>query len=326
MTQHVYPAASSFNESDWKLLSEYWHPIALSSEVGESRPFAAKLLDVNLVLYRLDGLTAALDHCPHRGTRMSLGKISNGSLVCPYHGLEFNGRGVCTRIPGDPRSTRIPERFKIPTFQTQEAYGLIWVCLSGNPRCPLPDWSCLEKAGNQRFTIQAVWNTSAPRQVENFNDMAHFATVHTGTFGSAAHPEVLPYVVEQRPHGLYFDAKIPSPDGTTRAEYELTFPFATRITDHSALGMEHICDVASPISAGRTRIFILSSRDHSQDQPLEEWVKFREAIIAEDRPMVEAQTPLWLPLDTQSEWHLASDRFSAAYRQYWRDRGMSSGH
>ena len=328
MTQCVYPPESSFNEGDWSLLSQYWHPVALSSDVGETRPFGTRLLDVNLVLYRLGGLTVALDRCPHRGTRMSLGTIANGSLVCPYHGLEFNGRGVCTRIPGDPRATRIPDRFRIPTFMAQEAYGLIWVCLSGNPRSPIPDWSCLEREGNQRFSLQAVWNTSAPRQVENFNDLAHFATVHAATFGSTEHPEVLPYVVEQRPYGLYFDARIPSPDGVTRAEYELTFPFATHITDHSTRGKEHICDVASPISAGQTRIFILSSRDHDQDQPLAEWIKFREAIIEEDRPMVESQIPVGLPLGPQMEWHLASDQFSAAFRQYWRDLGMtcSAGH
>ena len=327
MTQSVYPPESSFSEGDRNLLSQYWHPVALSSDVGETRPFATRLLDVNLVLYRLGGLTVALDRCPHRGTRMSMGTIANGSLVCPYHGLEFNGRGICTRIPGESRATRIPDRFRIPTFMSQEAYGLIWVCLSGNPRCPIPDWSCLEREGNQRFSLQAVWNTSAPRQVENFNDLAHFATVHAATFGSAEHPEVPPYVVEQRPHGLYFDAIIPLVDATVqnvRAEYELAYPFATRLTLHYTRGIEYICDVASPIALGQTRVFLLLSRDHDQDRPLKEWRNFQETVNEEDRPMVESQIPLSLPLDTQMEWHLASDQFSAAFRQYWRDLGMSS--
>jgi vanillate O-demethylase monooxygenase subunit len=328
-----YPAASSYTEGDWNLLSHFWHPVALSAEVGDTKPFATRLLDVNLVLYRLGSLTAAVDHCPHRGTRLSLGKIVRGSLVCPYHGLEFNGRGACTRIPGDPRATRIPDRFKIPTFLTEERYGLIWVCLSGSPKCPIPDWSYLEREGNQRASLQAVWNTSAPRHVENFNDLAHFATAHAATFGSAEHVEVLPYLVEKRPHGLYFDVTIPMADGSTfehrrlfkgvRSEYELTFPYATRLTLHYTRGIEHICDAASPLSAGQTRVFILKSRDHDQDQSLAEWVKFQDAVNEEDRAMVESQTPVALPLDRSREWHLASDRFSVAYRQYWLDLGMT---
>jgi vanillate O-demethylase monooxygenase subunit len=334
MTDNLYPAASSFKEDDWTILTNYWHPVALSDEVGDLKPFAARLLDIRLVLYRLGGLTAALDHCPHRGTRLSLGKITNGSLVCPYHGLEFNGRGACTRIPGDPRATRIPDRFKIPTFLTEERYGLVWVCLSGKPAFSIPDWSYLEQEGNQRASLQAVWNTSAPRHVENFNDLAHFSTAHAATFGSSDRTEVLPYVVEQRPHGLYFDVMIPMFDGSTfndqpkykeiRSEYELTFPYSTRLTLHYTNGIEHICDVASPMSAGQTRIFILKSRDHHQDQSLSDWVKFQEAVNEEDRAMVESQTPVGLPLDRTAEWHLGSDRFSVAYRKYWLDTGMSS--
>ena len=334
MTGSLFPSASSFTEGDWNLLSNYWHPVALSAEVGDTKPFAARLLDVNLVLYRLDGLlTAAVDHCPHRGTRLSLGKVANGSLICPYHGLEFNGHGACIRIPGDPHVTRIPDRFKIPTFLTEERYGLIWVCLSGIPRCPLPDWSYLEQQENQRASLQAVWNTSAPRHVENFNDLAHFATAHAATFGNADHPEVLPYKVARTPHGLYFDVSIPMLDASTfaapqrytgvRSEYELTFPYATRLSLHFSRGIEHMCDVASPMSARKTRIYILKSRDHDQHLPLTEWVQFQEAVNEEDRAMVESQTPVQLPLDRSTEWHLASDRFSVAYRQYWLDVGMS---
>jgi vanillate O-demethylase monooxygenase subunit len=334
MAADLYPAGSSFSHSDWTLLSQYWHPVAASTDVTDTKPFGTRLLDVNVVLYRLGGLTAALDLCPHRGTRLSLGKLKEGRLVCPYHGLEFDGRGVCTRIPGDPHATRIPERLRIATFPVEERYGLIWVCLSGNPRCPLPDWSCIEREGNQRGLMQAVWNASAPRHVENFNDLAHFSFAHTGTFGSADHPQVKPYTVEQRPHGLYFDAMVSMRDASffdaepsyspLRTEYELTFPYATRLTIHFPNGLEHICDVPSPISAGQSRVFILKSRDHDQHQPLADWLGFQEAVNEEDRVMVESQTPAALPLHRGAEWHVASDTFSVAYRKYWLEAGLGA--
>jgi len=333
MSQCQYPAGSSFTEGDWSILAKFWHPVALREEVSDTRPFATRLLDVKLVLYRLGGLTAALDHCPHRGTRLSMGTIANGSLVCPYHGLEFNGHGICTRIPGDPRATRIPERFSIPTFAVEERYGLIWVCLSGKPASPLPDWSAIEREGNQRASMQALWNTSAPRHVENFNDLAHLSIAHADTFGCAENPTVADYVVENRPHGLYFDARIPMVDGSTfghrayqdiRSEYEVTFPYATRLTLHYSRGLEHICDAASPISASQTRVFILKSRDHDQHESLAEWVRFQEAVNEEDRAMVESQTPVNLPLERSAEWQLASDRFSVIYRRYWSSLGMGT--
>ncbi len=330
----VYPAGSSYSSHDWHILSGYWHPVALSEEVPDERPLGVRLLDVNLVLYRLGGaLTAAHDHCPHRGTRLSLGRLKQGRLVCPYHGLEFDGRGICTRIPGDPRAGRIPDRFSIPTFLVEERYGLVWVCLSARPAAPIPDWSALEQPGNQRCSMHAVWNTSAARHVENFNDLAHFSTVHAGTFGSIDRPAVSPYSVESRPHGLYFEVTVPIFDGAVfgadaahkdlRTEYDVTFPFATRLTLHYTHGIEHICDAASPVSAGQSRIFILKSRDHDQDQPLEEWFRFQDAVNEEDRVMVESQLPVRLPLERGVEWHVASDVFSVAYRRHWAALGMS---
>jgi len=112
MSVAEYPEGSSFNPGDWQTLARFWHAVARSEDIDEERPWGTRLLDVNLVLYRVDGrLTAARDFCPHRGTRLSLGKLKSERLICPYHGLEFDGRGVCTRIPGDPRATKIPPRF-----------------------------------------------------------------------------------------------------------------------------------------------------------------------------------------------------------------------
>jgi vanillate O-demethylase monooxygenase subunit len=333
MPADLYPPDCSFSRNDWRILAGYWHPVALSEDVA-LRPIGTRLLDVNVVLYRVAGqITAALDHCPHRGTRLSLGKLDRERLICPYHGLEFDARGICTRIPGDPRAGRIPDRFSIPTFAVQEHYGLVWVCLAGTPAAPVPDWSCIEQSGNQRCSMRAVWKTSAARHVENFNDLAHFSTVHAGTFGDPEHPHVQSHAVEARAHGFYFDVTVPIFDGATfgdaraayrqlRTEYEVTFPFATRLTLHYSNGVEHICDAASPMSAGQTQIFILKSRDHDQDQPLEEWLRFQEAVNEEDRVMVESQIPVALPLARGVEWHLASDVFSAAYRKHWAALGL----
>jgi vanillate O-demethylase monooxygenase subunit len=330
----LYPSGSGFSPANWRLLAQYWHPVALCDHVGADKPLGVRLLDVNLVVYRVGGeLTVALDHCPHRGTRLSLGSIRRDRLVCPYHGLEFDGRGACTRVPGSADASLSLDHLGIQTFAVKQAYGLVWVCLSGEPAMPAPDWSRLEQDGNQRAVLHAVWNSNAMRHVENFCDLAHFAFVHTGTFGSEAHPEIAPYAVERRPNGLFFDVTIPMLESAifdgaarycdVRSEYELSFPFATRLTLHYPNGLEHICDVASPISIDQTQVFILKSRDHDQDQPLSEWIRFQEAINEEDRIMVESQTPAMIPMARGAEKHLGSDRFSVAYRRLWEQLGLS---
>src|SRR5690606_1366013 len=119
----VLPPDCSFNPSDWAILSRFWHPVARSDEVTD-RPFATRLLDVDLVLYRTaDGVTAARDVCPHRGGKLSLGIVRDGKLVCGFHGLHFDACGKCVHIPSLPPGAPISERFKLETWQCQERYG-----------------------------------------------------------------------------------------------------------------------------------------------------------------------------------------------------------
>ena len=64
-----------------------WHPVAQSSEVVDA-PLSVQLLNEAVVLWRnADGQAQAfVDRCPHRGARLSMGRVENGHLECPYHG------------------------------------------------------------------------------------------------------------------------------------------------------------------------------------------------------------------------------------------------
>lgn len=324
---------ATFSRADRLILADYWHPVALAADIQEGKLATALLLDVDLVLYRLDGkVHAAVDVCPHRGARLSLGRVSGEGLICLYHGLEFDGAGRCIRIPGDTAGALISERLRATMLAVEERYGLVWVCLSGAPKVPVPDWSAIEQPGNQRAEMKGVWEASALRHLENFCDVAHLSFVHGGTFAKPDHASVPPHAVQRRPHGLSYDVTLPMLEeqvvggavsyAEVRSEFEVTYPFATRLTLHFARGVEHICDVATPITAGRSAFFMLKSRDHDQDTPLEDWVVFQENVNEEDRPMVESQTPDWPPFSNAGEVHVGSDRFSVAYRKYWFDQGF----
>ncbi|HQO54639.1 MAG TPA: aromatic ring-hydroxylating dioxygenase subunit alpha, partial [Ottowia sp.] len=185
-----------------------WHPVALGHVVG-SQPRAVTLLGEDLVLWR-DGnghAHAWMDQCPHRGARLSLGRVHGGQLECPYHGWRFDGGGRCTHVPSVPDFQPGP-RHGARTFDTREAYGMLWVRLAApegepQPIHQLPVFAAeaeprLRKTTSGPYLVAA----SAPRIIENFLDMAHFGYVHEGWLGSRERPEIPPYEVQATPHGV----------------------------------------------------------------------------------------------------------------------------
>ena len=77
-----------------------WWVAAHRDEVT-TKPLSRWLLETPVVLYRLeDGTPAALyDRCPHRWAPLSEGHVRDDKIICPYHGMEFNTGGRCTKAP-----------------------------------------------------------------------------------------------------------------------------------------------------------------------------------------------------------------------------------
>src|ERR1700679_49477 len=233
------PRNSTFKESEWRALAGFWHPVARSAHVKD-KPFAAKLLDENLVVFRTSmGITVARDLCLHRGAKLSLGEMSGDQLVCGFHGFHYDHEGRCTKIPAHP-GIAIPGKLCLQTFASAERYGLVWVCLSGEPTCPLPDWPEYEGGAYELIPMDPIdWNASAGRHTENFNDVAHLSLVHMGTFGHRETPEVIRYPVIEGEHRLSIvipeanqhdrDIHGKQPDVISKVRYEQTIdiPFAS---------------------------------------------------------------------------------------------------
>ena len=323
------PRNCTFRESDWNILASFWHPVLFSSEVKD-KPVAAKLLDVNLVVFRTSkGVHAAKDLCIHRGAALSLGCIKDDQLVCGFHGLHYNTEGQCTKIPSmTDQSKPIPKHLKLETYQVTERYGMIWVCLKSETIAPLPEWPELEQDAANWTTIElpvGTWNSTAARHVENFNDDAHLSWIHTDTFGNPSTPQIPDYQVEHLDNGIVHEIPylevFKKRDGTLieapmHYQLQINFPFiSTLTTKHENKEIQYILhDVASPISAKESRIFqITSASDEFVDK--EEYIKFQTAVNSEDIPFVESQRPEELPLDISEEIHFPADQMSIQYRK-----------
>ena len=163
---------NSTGEAGW------WWPVALEHE-GRAGPLALQVLGRQLVLWRTarDEPVLMADRCPHRGARLSLGRLAQGRLQCPYNGWQFDASGACALVPATPGFIP-PASSAVERFGVLQAHGLLWCDLSGRASRAVPDLSDLPP----RRLIYGPFDvaTSAPRAVENFLDTSHFAFVHEG--------------------------------------------------------------------------------------------------------------------------------------------------
>ena len=117
-----------------------WHPVASLDELGGA-PHAVRLLERELVLWcdEARDIHAWLDRCPHRGTRLSMGRVTAGRLECAYHGWQFDGRGQCVAIPALPGFVP-PATHAASGYLVRTAFGLAWVRLQdSNEAIPVID-------------------------------------------------------------------------------------------------------------------------------------------------------------------------------------------
>ena len=325
----------AFSEANRDVLARYWHAVAFSSELGDE-PLGVVLLDIPLVLYRIDGRpAAALDRCPHRGARLSDGWIDGSNLICPYHGLHFDREGRCTRVPAAPEA-RIPESLQLQSVACQEANKLIWICLSSEADAPPPEWAWLDDQAAQYYALPALdCRAAATRFCENFNDVVHFSWVHRGTFGLSDSTNFTPYEVDERENGLSHEIIYRQVDRLSfagdddsrtdaRYRYDFTLPFANHMQiDFGPGRRQHIGAVASPVSATRSRVFFQFTRTYDMDQPIEEAIAFESAVFAEDAAVLESLSPTTSPLDPRQEAYVTGDRWTATYRKRLSEMGLS---
>jgi len=311
----------------------FWVAVASASSLHDT-PLREQREGTALVLWRDGrGQVAALDdRCPHRGASLASGRVEAGAIECAYHGWRFAADGRCLAIPARPG---LDPPHRACAWRACEAEGLVWV--AAEPATPGPP--ALGEAPARRvlcgpYEIQ----TSAPRAVENFLDTAHFAFVHERWLGDRGHAEVPPYDVvldaEGRPGVARYRAWQPRASSAAEGgawvayRYQVLGPHAALLVkqaEGSSLS-EAYALLACPLDDERTRLwFVLATSDETTSA--DELRAFQDRIFAQDRPILESQSPRRLPLDDspEGEQHGPADRLSVAYRRYLRTSGIACG-
>lgn len=108
-------------------LLDNWYLVARDTDV-DTGPVPLKRLNRDIVLWRGEDrkLLCVEDFCPHRGAKLSVGRVCDGNLACAYHGVQINGNGEFAAIPTEPKSPFIGQK-AIRHYPVQEAHGAIWV-------------------------------------------------------------------------------------------------------------------------------------------------------------------------------------------------------
>jgi phenylpropionate dioxygenase-like ring-hydroxylating dioxygenase large terminal subunit len=326
------PRNCSFDPEDWRIMAQSWFPVAIAANV-EAGPVGAVLLDQPLVVYHSGAeIIVADDLCPHRGVPLSMGARDGNGIRCIYHGLHFGAAGKCDHVPANPEM-HIPDRLHLKTYPAEQKYGLIWTRLRApledQPLWQIPTMPHWDDPEYQQIVCPTIDIAGfAGRQMEGFLDVAHFGFVHAATFGDVNNTRVPSYAPVTNAVGFSVDYRSMVGNYPIGVEgkgaagfewlrhFECHLPFTASITVHFPEdGRLVVMNCASPVSSRMTRLFAPIARNFDKHIPVEAVHEFNLKVFEEDRRVVEAQKPEFLPLDPVMEAHISADRSSFAYRK-----------
>lgn len=163
---------------------DHWY-VVCRSQALKDKPLAKTLMGTPLVLFRQqDGTPSALlDRCAHRNVPLSLGYVEHNRLVCGYHGWEYDGDGLCQRVPA-LCGVQTGKARRVQHFPTREHHGFVWVYGNADtppkvepfrfPEFDNPAYSSVVHHAQIGATLHAT--------LENILDVPHTAFLHRGLF------------------------------------------------------------------------------------------------------------------------------------------------
>ncbi len=183
MTAPMEPGG--YANQDTPLVRDAWYVAGLSTEISRDI-IARRFLGVDVALYRtLDGKPAAVrNRCPHRSFPLAKGKLVGDTLVCGYHGMQFDQSGRCTQMPSMPI---VPTNANVRSFPIIERAPLVWIWM-GDPDMAkeelIPDTHWLSSPEWASVTGSFHMKTDYVSMHENLLDQTHFPFLHPGTVGT----------------------------------------------------------------------------------------------------------------------------------------------
>jgi phenylpropionate dioxygenase-like ring-hydroxylating dioxygenase large terminal subunit len=183
-----------------------WHIIGESKNFIENNLYKITIFDNDYLVWKHNSSFYAMDnYCSHRGASLYHGKLKNNTVICPYHGYEFNKDGILCKVPGlnftnnnchnqntynvvelndwiylNIISKKIYEPFNINIYQEPEAYNKTF----------------------SQITLNVDFHSYGRIVSENSLDVMHIGFVHS--FGNSENPspitEIPPHLMNDYPY------------------------------------------------------------------------------------------------------------------------------
>ncbi|MEE8303535.1 MAG: aromatic ring-hydroxylating dioxygenase subunit alpha, partial [Candidatus Tectomicrobia bacterium] len=168
-------------------LRRFWQPVVFADELTDL-PVRVRILGEDLVAFRdLSGAVGLLElHCPHRGTSLEFGLVSQKGIRCCYHGWLFDVDGTILETPGEPAESTLKDRLCHGAYPTYEYNGTVFAYL-GPPdtQPPFPVYDCFDRPGYRLIPGRTYFYPCNWLQIlENAMDPVHTAFLHTIVSGS----------------------------------------------------------------------------------------------------------------------------------------------
>lgn len=190
-------------------LRNQWHPVVPSSFVAPGAMRKVTALDEQWLLFRRsDGTLSMLaDRCPHRGAPLSLGKHLGDRVACWYHGVEVEGDGTVSSVPGLP-GCNLEGKKLVRSLPVREVGGAI-LAYFGDEQHPEPVELTLPEpltdAGTDAILCYAEWEVPWRYAVENLLDPMHGAFLHHDSHTMYDGDTTAKFRIRETDRGYFFE-------------------------------------------------------------------------------------------------------------------------
>ncbi|PCC71848.1 Phenylpropionate dioxygenase, large terminal subunit [Nannocystis exedens] len=304
-----------------------WTIVGLDRDLKRRAALPLQVAGERVVLFR-DGqgrACALVDRCPHRGVRLSLGKVQDGCIECPFHGWRFAGDGSNQLVPWNPDARR--ERLGATPLPVRERAGLLWLYTAPGLAAPsepdIPDVLQRDDLSLSGFTM--IFDAHWTRVMENSLDWPHLPFVHQRTIRDALPLRPgsrLDISWEDRPWGGRTTTAI---DGVAQP-ITLDYRFPNTMHLHLPAGKRifELMLTALPVDDTTTRVLMVTIRDFLRSRLFDLYFEAGgRKIGGEDRAVIETSSPREVP-PAGDERSVRTDEPTLRFRKVYRDRLMDS--
>lgn len=195
-------------------LHDSWYCAGWAHEIDE-RAKGIRILGEYLVLYRgAEGQAIAMTgRCPHRFAPLDRGVVAGDTIMCPYHGLQFNSEGACVLNPhGDGF---IPPQARLRAYPAAERNRALWVWMGDPSNADLGLLPPETKLSSGDYASEyAYLHVGANYQlvIDNLLDLSHAPFLHAATLAAEAPLSELRHEFStegETVHSNYFMASAP---------------------------------------------------------------------------------------------------------------------